>query len=676
MRTLESCKRSALFPNFMGGPLHPMRAAIFALLMLFATRLSFAQSSSPPITAVDFENLSGPSLFSSADPPLTTSSATFSGGQLLTNATYLPADPTSVYGTSYFCTGCSPEISIDFAQKVSNFSVLLLNGQTFTVTYTVEDDQGGTTQTTLVANSLSGAAIVQLPESGIRQVVISSGAGDWDFFIDNVQFSPSSAALLDPVGSEFLTKYPNGASITTDVDVLASGGTLVQGVAADGVTQVLVRIPASAPGDTFALSLQDENGDTADASAIGGLFQVGDVPKNAANTLTVTAAETVEGPIAFAVYLAPANFSRDSSDFTLANRAVTLTVQVGTATQSTTTINVLRPPVVLIHGLWADLSSWSGFTPLVGDSLNRFSLSYASYSDFVSGITETSPSYPLSKLKYIRANALGFAYNAAQIEKLIRSSIADFESTNNVAAVQADIVGHSMGGDISRSLASLGDFSSSETYGQGIVDKLITIGTPHLGSPLAINLLDGSNFCTSAFLALNGNPSFTSVTINSVTVVSGAVNDLQGTGDGSNLSPALMSLKATRLPFPLAYIAATSTSTNLSKLGQSKLSASYWLGHFFCSSDPIAQALTPTGWPALFNNAASDSVVTLNSQLNGNATGSGGPFTGIIHSAGLESLNFSPPAEQDSASQIATEVVSLLNEAKSGPDFLSYGGSQ
>jgi hypothetical protein len=44
--------------------------------------------------------------------------------------------------------------------------------------------------------------------------------------------------------------------------------------------------------------------------------------------------------------------------------------------------------------------------------------------------------------------------------------------------------------------------------------------------------------------------------------------------------------------------------------------------------------------------------------------------------AGLETLNFSPPAELDSASQLATEVITLLNEAKTGPDFHVYAGSQ
>lgn len=151
MQIPKSSKSSFLFHNFKGRAPRLFCAAVFAV-SLSITPSGSAQSS-PPLTTIDFENLSGPSMFSNVSPPLTISSATLSGGQVLTNATFLPADPTSVYGTANFCAGCSPQITIDFAQKVSNFSMLLLNGETFTVTYTVEDDQGGSTQITLVANS-------------------------------------------------------------------------------------------------------------------------------------------------------------------------------------------------------------------------------------------------------------------------------------------------------------------------------------------------------------------------------------------------------------------------------------------------------------------------------------------------------------------------------------------
>ena len=141
---------------------------------------------------IDFEQFTGSSLFSAIQPPLTVGIATISGGQLLSAATNLPADRSVVYGTAAFCSGCLPSITIAFSQKVSNFSVFVYNGQTFTVTYTVQDDAGGLQTVTLVSNSQSGVATVMLPSTGIRQVTITSNAGQWDFLIDNLRFAPQA----------------------------------------------------------------------------------------------------------------------------------------------------------------------------------------------------------------------------------------------------------------------------------------------------------------------------------------------------------------------------------------------------------------------------------------------------------------------------------------------------
>jgi hypothetical protein len=137
---------------------------------------------------IDFEEFQGPSVFAGAQPPLTGEGATVSGGQILTNTTFLPVDHTTVYGTAYFCPGCSPIITIDFQAPVDGFSLLLMNGQTFTVTYTVMDNTGGSRVLSLAANSASGAAVVDLPSQQITRVSITSNTGSWDFLIDNMRF--------------------------------------------------------------------------------------------------------------------------------------------------------------------------------------------------------------------------------------------------------------------------------------------------------------------------------------------------------------------------------------------------------------------------------------------------------------------------------------------------------
>ena len=67
-----------------------------------------------------------------------------------------------------------------------------MNGQTFSVSYTVQDDKGDVSQTTLPPNSASGSALVDLPSRGIKAVTIRSSTSSWDFFIDNIRLGTSS----------------------------------------------------------------------------------------------------------------------------------------------------------------------------------------------------------------------------------------------------------------------------------------------------------------------------------------------------------------------------------------------------------------------------------------------------------------------------------------------------
>ncbi len=169
--------------------------SLCCFLLLLACSVSAFSQTAPP-TLIDFEQFTGmPSLFSSIKPPLTVDIATFSGGELLNAATFLPADPSVVYGTAAtsstlgtVCTGCLPSITIDFAEAVSNCGVFLINGNIITVTYSIRDDRGGIQSITLPPNFQSGAGVVSLPSVGIRQVVITGDAAEWDFFVDNVTF--------------------------------------------------------------------------------------------------------------------------------------------------------------------------------------------------------------------------------------------------------------------------------------------------------------------------------------------------------------------------------------------------------------------------------------------------------------------------------------------------------
>jgi pimeloyl-ACP methyl ester carboxylesterase len=465
--------------------------------------------------------------------------------------------------------------------------------------------------------------------------------------------------LIDPVVAGLLS----GSSVTTKTNAIALATTgLVKGAAADGTTQVILRIPASSAGQSLTVTVINDAGSPSNSVPNdGGVFALGGSPSSAASSLAVAAVATSAGAEAFAIYLAPVNFSRSSADNTLTTRRVTL--QVSSPPSGITGnagVTVARPPVVLVHGLWGSASSFSNFTPLITDAI--FDVNYATYDNAITGITSTTPSY--SKSSSIEANSLGFAYNAPSVLAQINNFIANYRTSANVASVKADIVAHSMGGDVARTIVLLANFLSNATFptfGAGPINKLITIATPHLGTPVAADLLASNNACVRNVLAGDGDYALASITFSGQTA-DGAMEDLEGNGFGSSLSPALAKLKPTQ-PFKTAYIAGIATSLNLN--GLSCIFCNAQVMRTLCSSNPLAQDLTATKWTTIYGQS-NDTIVPLDSALN-NLTGK--QYSGVIHTAALETLDFKGPSVLDAASNISSEVINLLNEAPTGSDF-------
>jgi hypothetical protein len=172
-------------------------AVLFTLTVTLALTVGVARASAST-TTIDFESLTGPSLFCPTATPVTIGAATFSGGAILTAVTQLPADETTVYATAN-CPGYAPAITVTFSTPVSNFSVLVLNGEDATVNYTVASDVGGTVTKSLLPNLSSGADTFTLPDTGITSVTITRGtsATVWDFFIDDVSFTATATTVSE-----------------------------------------------------------------------------------------------------------------------------------------------------------------------------------------------------------------------------------------------------------------------------------------------------------------------------------------------------------------------------------------------------------------------------------------------------------------------------------------------
>jgi len=481
--------------------------------------------------------------------------------------------------------------------------------------------------------------------------------------------APPQLTLLDPVPS--LLK---GAAVTTNVNVLASKGRLVEGTAADSASELVLRIPASSVSEQFTITVvNDQGGQSTSAVEDGGLGAIG-TSSFTESQLTITAVTTTSGPMAFAIYGSPLDFPRpEGQDVNAAERFINLQVQaLDTGLSSQTAVTLLRAPLVLIHGLWASAASWDDFTPLITDP--RWFISRADYSTIIGGqIQSYSPSVPSwaqGSIANSPASALGFAYNAPTVLKQIYNFILSFKNGTNpanvpVAGVQADIVAHSMGGDITRTMPMISQFYHPTTFTLGFVHKVVTIGTPHWGSPLATMLLNSNNQCVRGVLATSGSPSFTSVTFKNGTSTSGGVADLQGDGFGGGLSPALIRLqKPIPHPLPTALIQGLESQSQLDGLDTSGTARAIRL---LCFGNSLAKDLTSSGWPTIFGQD-SDSIVPALSAVVGLST-----FTvvnGVIHSQSSEQLGFGPPAELDSAGGIPDTVIDLLNTPMNDPTYV------
>lgn len=126
----------------------------------------------------------------------------------------------------------------------------------------------------------------------------------------------SQPFIIDPVASRLL----NGPNIVTVPDALAGAQVTVQGVAADGATEVVIAAPASTVGEQLQISISPSG----DPDSYGSLASLGG--SNAGNTVTVPANSTLRGPIAFAVYIAPKNFVSNAQDVSTSTRYISLQI--------------------------------------------------------------------------------------------------------------------------------------------------------------------------------------------------------------------------------------------------------------------------------------------------------------------------------------------------------------
>lgn len=168
-----------------------------------------------------------------------------------------------------------------------------------------------------------------------------------------------------------------------------------------------------------------------------------------------------ESKYAFAVYRAPKPRFQP-----LANPTVTVTA-VNYEDEHSIELPVVAPPVLLVHGLWGSLDTFSSWP---GDS--RY------------------PSFTFKSIKYDGSKSFRDPGNQATLKAAI-ISLQDNMRAQGVVGSKVDIVSHSMGGLMARQLLASTENARPRgnaglmLYNTSPVYRLITLDTPHTGSPLA-----------------------------------------------------------------------------------------------------------------------------------------------------------------------------------------------
>ena len=148
---------------------------------------------------------------------------------------------------------------------------------------------------------------------------------------------------------------------------------------------------------------------------------------------------------------APDSFSAFGADSFLHIEALQNGGTIGSAA-----VQVYLPPLITIHGIWSSSDTWQPFVDFLGSS--------------------AYPSVLVDNFDYSDRNAYAFNDLVIQARLLthVLTALDDCRNTG-IACSRVDLLGHSMGGLISRYFAD--SYSQTDR-----VHSILTLATPHVGS--------------------------------------------------------------------------------------------------------------------------------------------------------------------------------------------------
>jgi hypothetical protein len=426
----------------------------------------------------------------------------------------------------------------------------------------------------------------------IKNVTGTGRINDWINISTNLSISNSGNYKIKVVDNKVNSRFiisnvftvksppPINVNVSLSWDYLNSYSSFPTpaGVAADGVSRLYLNVSSSKNASLVRVTLSDSDGNN-DIKTLGKVMAAtitNGYSSEANNANTLTATETnanIDGKYWF-WYVAPDNFiGVNPSDSTKTQKTVTAKIYVaftdGTNLSKSFPITVVHPPLLLIHGLGGNGTTWNNFGYDNNGTKQLF----------------VNDKPPLACAPSITNNS-GFQ-KGGQAVKLECDKLLINTRLAGYAADQVFYVGHSMGGNYLRTFVSDPSFLSNLNYGQGYINKAVLLDSPQNGAPFADLVYD---------LIQIINVYLNQTTFDPLRYY------YAGHQDAFNKSPWESLFKVNNLAFYLTGLNATDALLNLrtsakggQKLNQSNISAHLMAGRLLPKSETLDQ-IPPAFW--------------------------------------------------------------------------------
>jgi len=239
--------------------------------------------------------------------------------------------------------------------------------------------------------------------------------------------------VIDPVcDSEvncfgaYLTTFVGSTEVNLvdDVNRLATASVRRSGAVTDGATLLLIRVSSNS---AVSFSIKTPSGGSPTANEWGVLTDRHG--SSSGSFITIQPEVTTQGNIAFAAYKTPLNFPGNSN-----SRMEKITIEATSSSGNVnTTLDLLRPPIVLVHGVWSDSGAWQQLDTYLTDR----------------GFTVLRPDYRADSAGSFDPKDVGHPYLIATVNLATLQARESLRSSG-IAVTQVDVVGHSLGGLIAR----------------------------------------------------------------------------------------------------------------------------------------------------------------------------------------------------------------------------------